>query len=133
MQITKKVERLIIVAIAVILGLCFWLSSKAQYGFNSQLNITFDTQTAERTYQDSTGFYIIHFEYDASFCTIPDTYPSGQPHYQAMITVYQIIDGAKVVIGESFGGQYTEKGCFEDDPTYLVATAKKLGRKERGE
>jgi hypothetical protein len=85
---------------------------------------------ASRNYQDETGFYVIDFDFDNSYYLVPATNPPGQPHYQATITVYQIVDGKKIIIGESFDGQYTEKGCFEDDPKYLIDKARKnqLGR-----
>lgn len=85
--------------------------------------------SAERTHQDSTGFYLIHFEYDSRFCTIPMTNPPGQPHYSAEITVYKIMDGKKQMIGEPFPGEYTPNGCFEDDPVYLIQEAKGQNRK----
>jgi hypothetical protein len=88
-----------------------------------------EDQTAERTYQDSTGFYIIHFEYNTASCSIPLTNPPGQPHYFATITVYKIVEGKKTQIGEPFSGQYTENGCFEDEPSYLINSAKQQSKK----
>jgi hypothetical protein len=79
---------------------------------------------AERTYQGDGHFYIIHFTYNTEFAMIPSVV-GAQPHYTASITVSEIIDGAKKEIS-SFGGQYTEKGCFEDDPKSLVEQALKL-------
>ena len=37
----------------------------------------------------------------------------------------------KKIIGEAFSGTYTENGCFEDEPTYLIRTAKELREKAR--
>lgn len=90
--------------------------------------------TAERTFEDTTGFYIIHFEYNTAYCTIPATFPAGAPHYGATITVYKVIDGRKKMIGEPFGGQYIEKGCFEDASEYLKNKAYQVeaNMKERG-
>jgi len=81
---------------------------------------------AEITYKDSTGFYVIKFAYNDSFCTVPLTNPLGCPHYSAMITVYEVTDGDTVVIGKPFSGTYTAGKCYEDEPAGLVDQAKKL-------
>lgn len=97
----------------------------------NKLGITQDHyRNAERTYQDSTGYYIIKFLYNSQYCMIPSTYPSGQPHYSAIIEVYKIIDGKEKIMGKSFGGIYTSNGCFEDDPKYLIKEALKLEKKK---
>lgn len=85
---------------------------------------------ASRNYQDDTGFYIIDFEYYTGSCMVPATNPPGKPHYAATITVYQIIDGKKVMIGKPFDGQYIPGGCFEDASDYLVEKAKNLAKGE---
>ena len=82
--------------------------------------------TSEKNYNDSTGFYVIRFDYDDSWWTIPATYPPGPPHYDATITVYQIKDGKKEVLGEPFVGFFTDGKCYEDEPGYLVRKAKVL-------
>lgn len=119
-----------ILAVVLIAWLCFFLPDIQAQEFNYETTLGYymnnEDKTAERTYQDGTGFYIINFVYNTSYCTIPATNPPGQPHYGATITVYEIIDGKKQIIGESFGGTYTEKGCFEDAPDFLVKNAKKL-------
>lgn len=83
-----------------------------------------------RNYQDDTGFYVIEFEYYTGSCMVPATIPLGKPHYAATITVYQIIDGKKVMIGKPFDGQYIPGGCFEDASDYLVEKAKNLAKGE---
>jgi hypothetical protein len=88
---------------------------------------------ATRTYNDSTGWYHIEFDYDTRFATAPLTYPQGQPHYQAIISVYHIIEMRDSLLCQPFDGKYTEKGCFEDDPASLVAQAKERGLKEYAE
>jgi len=84
------------------------------------------TAHAQRTFEDSTGFYLIRFDYDTGWALTPSTYPPGQPHYTSLITVLQVIDGETGAIGEPFWGVYTEGGCFEDNPETLVQWAKKL-------
>lgn len=124
----------LLLGVALIAELCFFLPDiqAQQFNYTTILGNYMNNKdrTAERTYQDSTGFYIINFVYNTSYCTIPATNPPGQPHYGATITVYEIIDGKKQIIGEPFGGTYTEKGCFEDAPDYLIKIAKEL--KARG-
>lgn len=63
-----------------------------------------------------------------SNCTVsaPATFPPGQSHYKATITVYvygQSGDSAWLVPFRPFPGQWTEQGCSEDDPTTLVKYA----------
>jgi hypothetical protein len=90
--------------------------------------LTLNIGEAERTYQGDGHFYIIHFTYDAGLSMIPATSPVGQLHYSALITVSEIVNGAKKEIA-TFNGQYTERGCFEDDPQTLVEMALKMKKK----
>ncbi len=70
-------------------------------------------------------------------CTVsvPATMPPGQPHYSAKITVIDTgmisstcsgvvvtcaVYGEKIQVGQTFSGQWTPDGCFEDDPVALV-------------
>jgi hypothetical protein len=125
----------LLLGVALIAELCFFLPDIQAQEFNYKTTLgnymNNEDTTAERTYQDSTGFYIINFVYNTSYCTIPATNPPGQPHYGATITVYEIVDGKKQRIGEPFGGTYTEKGCFEDAPDYLVKTAKEKSTRQK--
>jgi hypothetical protein len=88
------------------------------------------TKTAEVNFQDSAGFYVIQFSYNDEFCMIPATYPPGCPHYDATITVYQIKNGKRELLGEPFGGTFTGGKCYEDEPGYLVRRAKVLANPE---
>lgn len=83
-----------------------------------------ENEIAYKFHQDSTGFYLIKYEYDPDFCTIPLTYPAGEPHYFALITVYQVVENDTIQIGQPFDGTYVEKGCFEDIPEDQVKRAK---------
>ena len=82
---------------------------------------------AERKAEYSNKWYAICFEYDTSCAFVPATYPAGQYHYSAMITVWEIdkcnLRETRTKVCEPFGGQYTEKGCFEDDSIYLIKQA----------
>lgn len=94
-----------------------------------------ENEIAYKFHQDSTGFYIIKYEYDPDFCTIPLTYPAGEPHYFAMITVYQVVGNDTIQIGQPFDGTYVKEGCFEDIPEDQVKRAKSIvvmPIKERG-
>lgn len=87
--------------------------------------------TSYKTYKDSTGTYQIKYEYNSCFFSQPATYPPGEPHYQALVTVYKVDSTKKdttvtILIGKPFAGTYVEKGCFEDVPEYNVNQAKKL-------
>jgi hypothetical protein len=84
-----------------------------------------ENKEVEITYKDYSGFYVIKFVYNDSFCTIPATNPPGRPHYSATITVYEVKDGDTVVIGKPFSGTYTAGKCYEDEPTGLIDQAKK--------
>ena len=94
-----------------------------------------ENEIAYKFHQDSTGFYLIKYEYNPGYCTIPLTYPAGAPHYPALITVYQVVENDTIQIGQPFDGTYVEKGCFEDVPENQVKEAKKtvgMPIKERG-
>jgi hypothetical protein len=90
---------------------------------------------AQKTYKDSTGFYRIEYEYCNCFAMIPATYPAGQPHYDATITVYRVdsIDTPNNTttitqrICDPFKGTYVANGCFEDTAKMQVEKAKKIG------
>jgi hypothetical protein len=78
-------------------------------------------EEAERTYENYGHFYVVHFSYTTRSYSVPATM-SGQPHYSATISVYEVLNGGKKLLSE-FEGKYTEKGCFEDDPKSLVKYA----------
>jgi hypothetical protein len=86
-------------------------------------------ETRYKTYEDSTGMYLIKYDVDFSSAFVPMTYPPGAPHYDATITVYQIyhwVDKSKdtVLNGASFPGTYVKDGCFEDRPEDHIRKAK---------
>ena len=109
----------------VLCGLFFLISSA--HATNQLLRFSPLTEYHERTWQDATGFYVIGFDVDMTSVSIPMTNPPGQSHYAARITVAQIVDGRKHVL-DTFYGQWTPGGCFEDDPATLVRIT--LGRQE---
>lgn len=80
----------------------------------------------EITFSDSTGFFTIKFVYNESWCSFPLTNPLGCAHYEAEVTVNQIIDGKPVLLGKSFSWTYTKQKCYEDKPAMLVRYAKIL-------
>lgn len=91
------------------------------------------TKISFKTYNDSTGNYLIKYEYNGCWFSRPATYPEGEPHYDAVVTVYKIVSckcfvpkNDTLIVGKSFAGTYVEKGCFEDVPEYNVSQAKKL-------
>ena len=96
---------------------CF-CPAKGQWNSNDEI--------AYKFYQDSMGFYLIKYEYNPEYCTIPLTLPAGYPHYPALITVYQVVDNDTIQIGQPFDGTYVEKGCFEDVPEDQVKEAKSI-------
>ncbi len=99
--------------------LCAGMQLQAQT-FESEM------QTDEITFSDSTGFFIIRFVYDGSYCSIPATYPAGCPHYDATVIVSQVTDGKEKKLGDQFQWTYTKQKCYEDNPATLVRYAKIL-------
>lgn len=89
-----------------------------------QTLFTAGEKTVTRNYQISNEYYTIEFKFNTSWFSRPATLPAGHPHYAAKITVCQIINGQRLKVGDTFDGQYTEHGCFEDEPSSLVQRAK---------
>lgn len=56
---------------------------------NILFNITGDARltTATRTAVISNQLYAVKYTYSSQFCTIPATYPAGQPHYSCTVGV----------------------------------------------
>jgi hypothetical protein len=84
--------------------------------------------TATRTWEDHENerFYIIEYLVPSrEFALVPATM-DGQPHYPARIRVFEILRGQKRLVGKEFGGEYVDKGCFEDAPDAMVRAAIKL-------
>jgi len=93
---------------------------------------------AYKKHKDSVGNYLIEYRYNSCFYSQPLTYPPGDPHYKAVITVYNLITVTKkrkfvttdtVLIGKPFSGTYVKDGCFEDDPDDWVTYANTLNQK----
>lgn len=82
--------------------------------------------TKYRTYSDTTGRYLIKYYVVDGSAFVPSTYPAGDVHYDADVTVFALIGEELVKIGRTFSGIYTPNQCFEDDPSYYVTRAKKL-------
>ncbi len=86
-------------------------------------------QTVTKNY----GCYVIEFYYNKAYANIPATMPLGKPHYDATITVYEIVEGKKEKVGESFRGVYTTTGCcmsLEQNVKRAIENAKELVSKE---
>ena len=92
----------------------------------------FQTRSAERSVFVDGRFYKINYEYQPQYAMVPLTSPPGQPHYTAVIQVYVLKENGFTKVGESFGGYYTDAGCFEDDPTTLVNQAIEAQSKNQG-
>lgn len=74
----------------------------------------------ERTFVEGNNTFVVRYEYDPRFCTIPATIPPGQPHYSARISV--TLNGNP--FGNPFNGEVTPNGCFEDVPSDMVDKAR---------
>lgn len=77
---------------------------------------------ATRNYQYGKRFFVIEFERNEDWCTVP-AIANAQPHWGAKISVFEIINGKQILVCDPFDGEYTAKGCFEDDPKMLVEKA----------
>lgn len=87
--------------------------------FQNILYSTGCTETTYKEYKDSTGTYQIKYEYNSCQGYIPSTNSPGDPHHDAVITVFK--EGKQ--IGEPIQGTYVEKGCLEDVPANWVKIA----------
>lgn len=87
-----------------------------------------ETQLAERSAIVEGKLFVVQYNYyPYGAITVPATNPVGQAHYSSIITVIDA-EGKHVA---SFNGQYTEKGCFEDEPKMLVEKALKLRQEQQ--
>lgn len=78
----------------------------------------------ERTYSANGHNYVITFlVHENGLVIVPATYPAGQPHFPADISVSEIIAGKRQQLGKDFKGLWTPNGCFEDNPKVLVEAA----------
>lgn len=83
--------------------------------------------TAKFTHTDSSGNYLIKYRYYRDgYCTIPLTYPQGEPHYPALISVFEICETDTVLLSK-FAGTFTTGGCCMSSPMSVVSKAKLIG------
>ena len=88
--------------------------------------------THTRTYTTDGHVYVVEYDVeDTGSYAVPLTLPVGQPHYNATITVSEVVEGRQQLVTAPFAGQWTPRGCFEDDPESLVKEA--LERRQQGE
>ena len=82
----------------------------------------------ERTVDIGKHSYAVEYQVCDEGCmvAVPATYPPGQPHYAARVKVFEIKSGERTPIGKEFGAEWTPKGCFEDDPHWLVQLALRI-------
>jgi hypothetical protein len=82
------------------------------------------TQVHERTASVGAADFLVRYEVWVNRSVfVPATYPAGQPHYDAKITVYRKDGNSLIAVGDSFDGKWTPDGCFEDDPKTLTEAA----------
>jgi hypothetical protein len=80
-------------------------------------------RTAERIFHQGTNTYLLSFQFDDSWGSVPAINGPTQMHYGAVCTIYTIGNGKSVKVGEPVRCEYTEKGCFEDEPSMLIGKA----------
>ena len=91
------------------------------WGWSSMRTIT----THERTWAEHGHVYVVSYRVERPGMSIPLTNLPGGVHYDASITVFRVVEGRHQRVA-SFDGQYTDEGCFEDDPKALVQWALEL-------
>lgn len=79
-------------------------------------------ESAERSLEYDSRFFIVEYQYETQWAMIPATSSPGAPHYSAQITVYEIKNGKKIELFKT-SGTYVEGGCFEDDPKIYIKKA----------
>lgn len=112
----------------LITSLCGLLSVAAQAG-ELDLSGLFPTTKHTRNYSDTNGFFVVQFDVNESIVMRPATLPAGVPHYDAVITVFKVVDGKMEKVCPAWSGQFTDGKCYEDKLSDLVAMAlKKAGK-----
>lgn len=81
---------------------------------------------AERTYNDSTGSYVIKFTYGMFSPYEAVGEEDGELRYSAFIEVFKVDNYEKHLIGRGFMGTYAPKGCIYDEADYLISEARKI-------
>jgi hypothetical protein len=71
-------------------------------------------QHVSRNVSITGHFYVVEYTYNGSYASVPLTNPPGKSHYAATISVYEIVNGTKILIDRTFSGTYVDGGCFED-------------------
>ena len=81
---------------------------------------------AERTYNDSTGSYVIKFTYGMfrPYESVIDC--RNKTRYSAFIEVFKVENDERSLIGHGFMGTYAPEGCIYDEAEYLISEAKKI-------
>lgn len=80
----------------------------------------------ERTYEDSTGTYVIRFTYGMFDPYEPLDEDDTGIRYSALVEVFEIKDCGQVIIGHGFMGTYAPEGCIYDEAEYLISEARKI-------
>ena len=89
---------------------------------------------AERTYNDSTGSYVIRFTYGMFDPWTPVDGDEDDIRYSAFIEVFKLEDCVQTIVGHGYMGTYSPNGCIYDEGDYLVSEARKIElRADRGE
>lgn len=94
----------------------FLLPGKGQNRFSFDNEATF-----YRNYNDSTGNYLIKYEYNtwSSISTLMWPPDANYTAYNALITVYQVVMGDTIQIGNSFEGYYSPDGWMDNPVSHV--------------
>src|SRR5689334_5985030 len=90
--------------LAVTLGLA---AQVGQLSIPQNLYSSQPRKVASRTVDIPHHFYIVEYDYDSGSATVPLTWPAGQSHYSAKISVFEVVDGEKRLLDKPFDGEYT--------------------------
>ncbi len=79
------------------------------------------TSTYNKLYEDSTGKYIIYYDYNPDSVKLPHVKPAN-PHYPSIIQVVKYNANRQWFIGK-FKGYLVKENCIEDDPKEWIKKA----------
>ena len=80
-----------------------------------------ETSTAERRAYVDGSWYVVKYEYTTNgWALVPATNPPGEPHYDAVVTVYRLTKNGEEQVGKPMPGTYVPGGCFEDSPEAYI-------------
>jgi len=87
-----------------------------------------DLVYAYKYYKKDGVNYKIEYRYKYGTCFVPNTYPAGEPHYDADIYVWEKLnDNTMILINDiPIEGTYVPQGCWEDVPSIWVKKALNL-------